>query len=300
MQAQILKNGNLKELSVKFPLLSELESIDDVNDYPFSQTLDGKNEYYEIKIVFTGKTGYGKSTLLNRIIGEDVFETSDTKSCTKNVQSARFLIPNRSNYYLSLYDLPGIGESVSADQKYIGMYLETMRNSAVVVYFLRADQRDFSVDQQLFDVITKNESIKDKIIIALNCVDKIEPVNRNDSFEMNSEQRINLESKKQQIASCFGIEEHNICELSAFNNTLVSDFVSCIAKSIFGQTCMTWAEVDRPLSRAEKVARMNAIYEKYYPGMAHMGDGCEQHPLGEFYYEPTGIIENIKCWWDRW
>ena len=45
-----------------------------------------KNQFRRTNILVTGKTGVGKSTLLNAIFGEDLAETGSGKPCTENIK----------------------------------------------------------------------------------------------------------------------------------------------------------------------------------------------------------------------
>ena len=61
-----------------------------------------------VNVTFIGKTGHGKSTLINKLNGSDVVETSDgVESCTSNI-CGPFRIAGTE---LELYDTPGIADT---------------------------------------------------------------------------------------------------------------------------------------------------------------------------------------------
>ncbi len=72
-------------------------------------------------VVFIGKTGYGKSTTLNCLLGKDIFETDDIRSCTKESDYALLITNNKGIVFC---DLPGIGETRDADTKYRNEYYQ--------------------------------------------------------------------------------------------------------------------------------------------------------------------------------
>ena len=168
---------------------------------------------YELQVMFIGKTGYGKSTTLNTIIGKNVFNYSDVSAITKELYCSRYIFNKNQNFYLSLNDLPGIGESKNSDLKYYEWYRDMFKKTSCVVYVLRADQRDFSIDEICFNNMFKTYEEKSKVILALNCADKIEPINRN-SF-LSSEQIMNLNKKLYEVSKIFNISTDNILYYSA-------------------------------------------------------------------------------------
>lgn len=173
----------------------------------------GERRCHFNNIMFIGKTGYGKSTTLNKIVGKEVFETSDVCSCTKDLYCAMYTINEEKNEYLTFTDLPGIGESNYADDHYYKWYREMLYHSQVVVYLLRADQRDFAVDEILFNNMFNNEAERKKVILAINCADKVEPISR--KRMLSEEQVANLLKKKEEAVKAFGIPQENILFYSA-------------------------------------------------------------------------------------
>jgi len=232
---EVLHEDNIRNLVKKFPmldLLEDIKNINDVCDYSFVETECNGRKLNEIQVLFLGKTGYGKSTLLNKIIGENVFKTDDVECCTKQVQSSIFSLPIGGDFYFSLYDFPGIGESKSADKRYLDKYLKMVATSSVIIYLLRADQRDFSIDEEVIKLLSKTAKVKKKIIIALNCVDKIEPVNKKNFFNLSAQQKSNIDSKKKFISKKFDVSENYIVELSASDSFNIDQLVDKIGVSI--------------------------------------------------------------------
>lgn len=144
-------------------------------------------------VVFIGKTGYGKSTTLNCLLGKDIFETDDIRSCTKESDYALLITNNKG---IAFCDLPGIGETRDADKKYRNEYYQLIPKAACVVYFLRADQRDYERDIDLLkDLKARYNGLFKKIIFVMNFADKIEPINR--GYSLTDKQIWNLWQKKQ-------------------------------------------------------------------------------------------------------
>jgi len=223
--------GSIRELINKYSTLQFLEnkSFKKSPNLEWLRTTQNRKEYY-LQVIFLGKAGYGKSTILNQIIGKKIFDTSDIWACTRECQSAIFrLIDNDNTYYLSLGDLPGLGESKNLDEKYIQIYSKFLRKTNVVVYILRADQRDYSIDEWAFKRLFSSIEKREKIIIGLNVIDKIEPVNRSMIFKPSTLQLQNIDKKIRIISNKFGILPEQIIFFSAMENYNVDLLIRKIA-----------------------------------------------------------------------
>lgn len=184
---------------------------------------------HDLMVIAMGKTGYGKSTTLNRLLVEEAFETSDTTSCTRNLQSVeyRFDAPD-DQYYCSFADLPGLGESRALDLEYYPLYRNTLHCAQVVLYFVRADQRDYSVDQHAFTELVQASGSTSKVILVLNAVDKIEPLNRALPFVLSRQQKLALAEKIAVLHGIFGVPESSIIPVSGtegFNLEVLADAI---------------------------------------------------------------------------
>ncbi|OLF75191.1 hypothetical protein AWH60_11255 [Pseudoalteromonas haloplanktis] len=187
----------------------------------------------DIQVIVIGKSGYGKSTTLNSLVRQDVFETNDVEGCTRVMQSAEFQFETKGEYCnFSLADLPGIGENPELDKQYITLYRRAINKAHLTVYLLRADQRDYSIDQWAFSELFKTFAEKNNVIVVINAVDKIEPLNRMFPFVLSSAQSINLKDKIETICSLFDITEQQVLPLSAVENYKVDELVSKIGEKL--------------------------------------------------------------------
>jgi small GTP-binding protein len=153
----------------------------------------GREVSEDLQVIVMGKSGYGKSTTLNSLIGEVVFDTSDTEGCTRIMQSVEFKFPSAVGlHYFSLADLPGIGENPQLDAEYIELYRAALEKAHAVIYFMRADQRDYSIDEWVFGELFQQRAARAKVIVALNAIDKVEPLNRRQPVEISADQWNNV------------------------------------------------------------------------------------------------------------
>lgn len=160
---------------------------------------------YDFSIGFFGKSGYGKSSLVNILLDDALMETSDVDACTRHCNYIEYEISESEGKksFLSFCDFPGIGEDVYRNDEYMKMYSDFMRTLGLVVYVVRADTRDYSIDEQAYEKIFNTPERKQNVIIALNFCDKIEPISRQALSEPTPEQMRNIEEKVRFIQNKF-------------------------------------------------------------------------------------------------
>lgn len=232
--SEIKYQASITELTLKYPCLDFLKNQSLKHSSKLKWYQEGENQVqYCLQVIFIGKTGYGKSTTVNHIVGREIFDSSDIVSCTEKCQSAMFQIHEKSNmYYFCLEDLPGVGESISLDLKYTELYGNFLKKSDVVVYILRTDQRNFSVDQELFKKLFFSSREKTKVIIGLNSIDKIEPINRTSPFQPSALQIENANKKIEIVSNLFGIPQNRIVYYSATENYNLDSLVKLISQNL--------------------------------------------------------------------
>lgn len=173
---------------------------------------DGAKQIDSTHIAVIGQTGYGKSTLLNRLVHADAFESDAVRACTRGLQSADLLFKTGTmNEGVSFLDLPGIGENTQADQETTTLYEQTLSFAGVILFVLRADKRDHERDLFLWREYIKPSGLP--TICVLNAIDKIEPLQR--TAGLSAQQKQNLKAKKQSVAELFGMSKSSIYTVSS-------------------------------------------------------------------------------------
>ncbi len=128
---------------------------------------------YEPVIGIMGKTGVGKSSLCNALFRSEVCAVNAVEACTRQPQRIRLRF---GNHFLTLIDLPGVGESQSRDGEYCELYRELMPQLDMVLWVLKADDRAYAVEEKFYeDVFAQYCGSPPPVLWLLNQVDKIEP-----------------------------------------------------------------------------------------------------------------------------
>ena len=124
---------NTGQLDVK--TFQELENIDQ------SVIKDIYNHCTDLHILVVGITGSGKSSLLNALVGSEVFEEGDTlDSCTEHVSAQKTECLN----VLRVWDSPGLLDGKNKDSQYlreIGIILEKFSPGDLILFCIKAEAR---------------------------------------------------------------------------------------------------------------------------------------------------------------
>lgn len=118
----------------------------------------------KFRVSIVGQTGVGKSSLINALFGTQL-KTDAVEPCTKFELEGDEIpaIPIKKNLYF--YDLPGIGESDEADEKYLQKYREHLQTSDVVLWAIHADNRSVVFDLQSFKKIMAEYTQEQKALL---------------------------------------------------------------------------------------------------------------------------------------
>jgi hypothetical protein len=97
-------------------------------------------------VAIMGQTGVGKSSLLNALFDADLL-TDPIRPCTK--EPARVLHETGDGRALEFWDMPGLGESASADQGYLDGYRRKLLDADLCVWAIHIDTRSVENERRL-------------------------------------------------------------------------------------------------------------------------------------------------------
>ena len=151
-----------------------------IKQYRFGQ-LSNKVSYRNdpVNVLIVGATGAGKSSTLNALIGEGT-----AKAGTGTDPETMAITSHRFNEFITLWDSPGLGDSIVNDKKHSQMITEALKMSRrdkftgrnigiidMVLVIIEGSARDMGTTFRLLnDVIIPNFPTK-RIIVAVNQAD---------------------------------------------------------------------------------------------------------------------------------
>ncbi|NBI13355.1 GTP-binding protein [[Haemophilus] felis] len=160
-----MSNANSDQL-----LDSLLDKLPEEIRAPLKSKLDSAINYVP-KIGVMGKSGAGKSSLINAILGKPVCETGSVGGCTRAFQEEHLHI---GRHQITFMDLPGIAENENRHQEYSKLYAEKVQDLDLILWVIKVDDRANKNDEEFYNDLIKVYK-KDRILFVLSQCDKAEP-----------------------------------------------------------------------------------------------------------------------------
>lgn len=145
--------------------------------------------HYEPAIGIMGKTGAGKSSLCNALFAGDISPVSDVVACIRKPLQFRLQLGKR---FMTIMDLPGVGESELRDAEYAALYREQLPRLDLVLWLIKADDRALAVDEHFYRQVI-GEAYRHKVLFVISQSDKVEPTCGGE--KLSTEQKQNISRK---------------------------------------------------------------------------------------------------------
>lgn len=162
---------------------------------------------YTPRVGIMGKSGAGKSSLANAIVGKQVFKVGHLGGCTRDLQEEVVQIGNRE---LVFVDLPGIAENPERHDEYLKLYEDQLPKLDIILWVIKVDDRAQKDDLEFYQWLTQRYK-KEQIIFVLSQCDKAHPTKEWDwdSFKPGKRQQETISEKLKLIAQDFNIGSYS-------------------------------------------------------------------------------------------
>jgi small GTP-binding protein len=185
---QLVERLNLTERE-RAGLEAELHSLEQMID---------KLDHQVVHIAVFGMVGRGKSSLLNALLGQEIFETGPTHGVTQSVQKAewtvsqeavgesnlwRVSLPGGGNSRIELIDTPGIDEVDGETREALARQLA--KQADLILFVVSGD-----ITKVEFEALSELRQASKPILLVFNKIDQYPQADRQAVYEKIRDERV--------------------------------------------------------------------------------------------------------------
>ncbi|SDC30829.1 Uncharacterized conserved protein, DUF697 family [Pelagirhabdus alkalitolerans] len=215
-------DGLIEHLPVKMPQAAkkQLEKII-FHNQELESLMESIRSRRPPRLILVGRTGVGKSSLINAIFGQYLAETSPVEIGTKDVQS--YTYESDGETLFEVMDTRGIAESVSTSQtsaeKDLVKAIETFQPDAMLFVMNATERAHMDNDFKAVQYLQKQANAPIPLVTVLTHVDHLEParIKNPSEYPAIKHQHINDKVEKvEQLIDQFDVDSKAIIPVSAY------------------------------------------------------------------------------------
>ena len=251
--------------------------------------------YYTPKIGIMGKSGAGKSSLINAILGQPLCRTGGVGGCTRAFQEERLQIGKREIVFM---DLPGIAENSYRHEEYQQLYAEKLADLDLILWVIKVDDRANKNDEEFYRDLIKFYR-KDRILFVMSQCDKAEPSRSWDyaNYRPSEEQLEIIEANQRRIANDFGVPLNTVVPVACdyyqgkFDRYNVELLVKAIIQTVPNEAKSSlYASFDKTMISAESKSEARRGFEDIVKKT--LDSVIDSAPIPNFLKEPAKKIKD--------
>jgi len=153
------------------------------------------------KIAIIGECGVGKSSTINALFNAGL-KVSHSEPCTHDPDARDYIMSNGKK--ITVYDMPGIGESISADRRIIEVYKKVYPKVDVIMWVIAAGDRQLAMMQHILLQIAREAGTRglQQLFFAINKADIMSPNDWNARINMPSQEQLRYLRDFSETVSC--------------------------------------------------------------------------------------------------